>query len=310
MKEMGVGDDMRSRILSPGFDDVRYSETAKFWVLDTIKGRHAFLKSLNRYIIDNVASDAPGRDPQQPGSEAETGLGINRTKTPGGPASKAKRPTMQWMAPPTSAPQVKTKVIDKAVKFDKTILFKGGDLARLNSAIGERGHILENLASTPPTDLSRRAGCLYFAKHIVVARRYAGFASRRMGEGVVPVGILYIIIPNEKLADSVEVIASHWGDYVWTNRLQRYPVAGHLARYTRAPVLIAPCLNASTDQVARWESEGRTSAILEPWKVDGQSATQYCIQDAVRIEEIGAVSRVWVDGIASKREGGEGSSRR
>ncbi|KAI9696705.1 MAG: hypothetical protein M1836_005067 [Candelina mexicana] len=309
MLAMGVDIDLRARILTPGFEDIRFSESAKHWVVDTIKARHAFLKTLNRYINDDFVWDNPSGYSQPPGQQAEAGLAIDRTKTPGGPPSEAKRPQMQWMAPPTPLPQVKSKVVDQKVKNDETLLFKGGDLARLETAIGERGLILENLASELPTDFSRRAGCLYFTKQLGVARRYAEFASRRMNGDVVPVAILNVITPNEKLADALEVTGNHWADYVWANRLQLYPVAGHLARYTRASILIGPTLNVSTDQVVEWRREGRTSTTLDPWKVDGQSATQYCIQDAVRIEEMGAVSRLWVDAITVRRDAGEGSSR-
>ena len=125
MASMGIGPALRARILTPGYEDIRFSQTAKDWVIESIEDRYGFLKSLGDWITT-----------PQHGSQRSTtveGLELERSHTPAGPASPAKFPFLRTFEHP-SQPRVRSLSGVLAVGDDEMILMKGGPLERLNKA--------------------------------------------------------------------------------------------------------------------------------------------------------------------------------
>lgn len=54
MRDMGMDEKTCDRIVTPGFDDIRLCQTAKYWVLETVKDRYAFLNALDFLITHQI----------------------------------------------------------------------------------------------------------------------------------------------------------------------------------------------------------------------------------------------------------------
>lgn len=200
------------RNLIPGFDEIRLRESTRYWVVETLKDRYAFLTSLT-FVINY-----PYHGRHRPISRGSNQ--IDRTNTPSGPPSMARTPPLHFFAPPPHIPQVETVVEALQVGSDDTILYKGGAIARLEGAVRSDGQVqIARLASTPPTDFERDAPSLSFTKQRECAEKYARWAAARNGTNEVPVGILYLFAPKCLLDDVVEIYGNELKEFVWCNRL-------------------------------------------------------------------------------------------
>ena len=51
MDRMGINTDLRNLILDPEYEDVRLSQTARFWVIDALTANYRSLKSLENVVM-------------------------------------------------------------------------------------------------------------------------------------------------------------------------------------------------------------------------------------------------------------------
>lgn len=52
--DMGLKHELRQNILYPEFAALRRKESAKYWALDTLNARYAFLRSINDYVLEHA----------------------------------------------------------------------------------------------------------------------------------------------------------------------------------------------------------------------------------------------------------------
>ena len=286
MTTMGIGPNLRACILTPGYENIRLGRSAMEWVIETIEDRYGFLRSLGTWIT------TPQHGRQRPTTiESLDSSNLGRSQTPVGPASRAKLPTLRTFEHP-SQPHVRLLTDVLPVGEDEVLLVKGGSLTRLNQAQSQGTNRLASQFSAPPSDLSQRPA-YYFSKQLEVARRYAMWARVRNND-IVPVGILYLVIPKALLSDAVEIVGSAFKEFLWKNRLG-LNLPAHLQYYDQAPALIGPIIWKSTLSIADLEAHGEDWQLLTPLRLHhGESATQYCVDSSSLIDRMNEHGRICV----------------
>lgn len=292
IRSMGMTKAFRKRIMSQRYNRVRLSETAKFWVVDTVEAKYTFLmglfnKVLGRHVKQTEFVSLQSRmakvKVEQEGKKTGKELKI-------GESSKASHSLIASTTDQFSAQEA------------EMVMYKGGKMKRLLNAINQKltpsTIDLESLASTPPTDFERVGFSLYFTKQKSLAEEFVGYAAERLDNGKwVEVGLLTLTIPTSMLANMVEIDGSAWKEYVWRQRLndhRNFP--NHLGQYEAADILLGGMLQISTKKVEEIEESGGNYTHLEPCKLfDGTIGSQYCFKSRDLVKKANSVCRAWIE---------------
>jgi hypothetical protein len=272
MASMGVCEELRHRILSPGFEKFRTMETARHWVIDTMRTTYRFLMSVNDRVLETCATPTnnvfgPRVPPARP---IDTPL--KAVPPPGASAPSARRPPIGLFAPPPPSPVVATIAETLRVEPHERILFHGSDFEKLRRAIGANGCLhLQKTLSEPPTDYSSVLALGYFTKQRWAALEYAKWVRQRQMAGTASVGIMTLIVPQSLLADAGEIVGDHLLEFAWHNRLEK-ELPQHLRFYEDYNVLMGPIVKNCSQQVGRHSSWN--SLELMKHETTGKCATQ------------------------------------
>lgn len=289
IRSMGMTRALRGKIMSHRYNNVRLTETAKFWVLDTVTAKYLFLCGLSMNVLGRHTRESGFVTLQSRMAEKNVEL---ETKTKGG---KLK------IGESSRAPQsvIATTTDQYSAHEAETVLYKGGKMKRLLNAINQQvtPNILdlESLGSTPPTDFERIGFALYFTKQKLLAEEFVGYAAERFDNGKwVEVGLLTLAIPTSMLANSVEIYGSDWKEYVWRQRLndhKNFPT--YLDQYEGVAILFGAMLPMSTRKLEMMQEKGGTYTQLV--SCDGITANQYCFKSRGLVKEVNKVCRVWIE---------------
>ena len=291
IRSMGMTRAFRKKIMHHRYNHIRLSETAKFWVLDTVTDKYRFLSGLSNTLL--------GRGIKQTGFVSLQSRLANKAE-----ASQWKKSSKESQRDQTSRPLVVASTTDEMyAQEEEIVMYKGGKMSRLRNAISEEQAAkdvhLQALASTPPTDFERAGFSLYFTKEKVLAEEFVGYAAERLDGGKwVELGMLSVALPTKVLASMVEIYESDWKQFVWKMRLQDYHnFPAHLDHYDRANILFGGMLQISTAKVHRIKESGGDYTQLEGCKLsDGTRGSQYCFKNAIMVaDEINKVARVWIE---------------
>ncbi|KAI9827086.1 MAG: hypothetical protein M1826_006450 [Phylliscum demangeonii] len=138
MTDMGMDGATRRALRTPGFDNVRFRARPQHWVIETLKDRTAFLRSISNSIVHPEL----GRKR----AVSRTGLDVDRSITPRGSPEAA-----------GSLPH----------RPDEVILFKSGVEAWLALAIPPDGRLLLGAVATMrPTDFADVELLVYFTPQV------------------------------------------------------------------------------------------------------------------------------------------------
>lgn len=292
MLAMGITQTLCNKILDPEFTDLRLTQNARYWVIDTIEAKFLFLTTLNANVLGSKLSD------QGPVSLQAR---LERSKKFSGTNSQTQ--TQKQKAEWDPQPQIQTSAVPQATSFTELLLLKGGDCGRLQKAIRLDTDLtdvnrIENVRSTPPGDFAGAAMALYFTKQRQVAYQYATYAKTRLrtaGEDPIAVGILEVVIPRELTTGSVEIYGETWQEFVWNHRLQR-PTPDHLRWIDEAPMVMGPVVTCSPDKFRKLVHNGIDHKALEPLKLAGdESASQYFLRDAELMRQINEQGRFQIE---------------
>ena len=165
---MGITQNLCQQVLDPRFTDLRLTQNARSWVLDTIKAKFDFLLALDNVIL--------GSTPSEQGSMSLQAR-LERSKKSSGTESKfwekeaGRRPELQ----------VESTVTQQSILDTEFLLLKGGDCGRLNKVIRLRTdrkdvNKIENILSMPPGDSAGSEAALYFTTQRQAAYHYARYA--------------------------------------------------------------------------------------------------------------------------------------
>lgn len=304
MTSMGVGVELRRRILNPKYDEIRKTQTAMHWVLETMTDLWDFLLTFSPQV-DNpnlFLRFSLTFNPQMDNPELRLAgpVSLASPMEPSNTTSSSSMSKMKQTPSKTSGkPETLATTSDRAPKAGETILFKGGALHRLRQAVNfydpnGPANNLDALFSTPPTDFSRNQAYWYFTKQESVAAMYADYSRTRVGEERIEAGILSVVVPNDLLSEVLEIFGSDFKEFVWHNRLG-LKIPQRLAYYAEAEALIGPILSVSTSKVQRMASRGETFNELELLRLStGDSATRFCFQSVKLVEKMNERGRIWV----------------
>jgi hypothetical protein len=287
---MGITQTMCDKILDPEFSDIRLTQNARYWVIDTIEAKFLFLTSLNTNVLGSKVSD------QGPVSLQAR---LERSKK----SSSASSQPQKYKAEREPQPQILASAVPQAISDTELVLLKGGDCGRLQKAIRVGTDLkdvnrIENVRTIPPGDFAGIAVGLYFTKQRQVAYRYASYARNRFltdGEDPIAVGILQVVIPRELTAGSVDIYGAKWQEFVWNHRLQ-HPTPDHLRWIEKAPMVIGPVSTCSPDKFMRLVHDGMDYRALEPLRLaGGESVTQYFLKEADLMRKINEQGRFQIE---------------
>ena len=268
---MGITETLCKQILDPEFTDLRLTQNARYWVIDTIEAKFSFLTSLNMNVLGSRPSD-----------HGPVSLQARLQQSKESSSSRSKM-LSQEEAGEDVKPQLQTSTTTQAISDTELLLFKGGDCVRLKRAIRLRKETqdvnrIQNVLNEPPGDFAGLARGLYLTKQKQTAYLYASYAKTRLetaGEDPIAVGILHVILPRELTTASVEIHGEMWQEFVWSQRLQ-LPTADHLLWIDEAPLIIGPVVKSSTDQLDKLADNGMDHKVLRPLRLQGgESASQH-----------------------------------
>lgn len=289
LRNMGLSDDFRNRILDRSFDWIRLSKSASHWAIASIESDYDFLFSLEKSIWDRMASQ----------NVAST--------VPGWLFSDHASQHVPYKARQTEAEQ--------AWRF---MLFKGGRESQLRRCIEDNGKVdLGWLAAKPPSDFhptSREH--IYLTASRYVAEQYAAYAERRSHCGDRG-AVLTIAIPYEYVTHA-DMVGSAWHDLVWyslhptpskirdSNSARILPseisyeegsriLPKYLNRYEEEGLLIGAVPNASPERMPRLPNPSSIGVLKLPGP-DRQTMSHWVIRGEVFRNELERLCRrfAWI----------------
>lgn len=308
LKKMGMSKDMRDRILDPEFKDLRLTQSARYWVKDTINEAFYFLTTLSSRMEQRLASQAPRvnspdsslpprpaiRPEQSRGARGASRGGRGGGQQRGRGGGRGGRGGGQQPLPDGRAPHPPPERVENRI-----MLFKGGLEARLERCFrDDRTVMFGPLQSKPPTDFHpANSTYLYLTKYHDAALMYANYAVRRTPEA--KTAVLHVAVPNELLSDSREIFGNDWRDLVWSSRnetvaeenLRELPVS--LRHYEESPILIGTICKNPTEKITLMSDK---SQLEELRRRASSKASQYVIQSIPRQREIASACKgfVWI----------------
>ena len=183
MENMGVAKALRDAILMPEFDDLRYTQSAKYWVTDAFEMRFGSLESLTERIRSGIqtkqqgpyflssGNSLPPNSPNPiplPASSSSVSLDKATKQKQGKRRQKrTKKSTMAGMETdleePSSIP-IGFTTVWKAIDKQRCVDFLDATSGRIK---------LDRLASRTPTDFHEMENTVYFTPQRFIADRYA-----------------------------------------------------------------------------------------------------------------------------------------
>ncbi|KAI9807144.1 MAG: hypothetical protein M1825_005862 [Sarcosagium campestre] len=292
LKNMGIQSRLRRDILDEEFKDLRCTQSAKYWVLETFEERIEFLLGLNSSIASK-AVQAPARQTARPSSPSSHAHPSRPTSSRGESTSKS---SPVGVVSPPSAESVPEE--DKVVGPDEQIFYKGGSLDRLQAGkVGEQGLDMRKIRTPPPSDFcGSESGC-YMTKQKELAWIYANYAKRRQSSRSIPIAIMYTIIKKVVLAPGLHIFGTdQLRRFFWAMRLeQRIPQ--DLKVYNDANILSGSCCQMSNDEMKDLQRAGGNHTMVRTGRLTGGDiATQIRFKgDDDFWDKMTENSRMWIE---------------
>jgi hypothetical protein len=262
MLNWGVGAELRAAIMDEAYTNIRLTESAQYWVKDTMEIRYLSLERLQR-------------DSQMRAQTSATSTN-NATDT---------RQNLAVIAQLTTSSAVPGRLaLYKAIAKDRV-------------GQGPTGKIsIESLVSGTPSDFRGVGGTtLYFTPTLEVAEHYRGYIRRRYN-GAAPV-MLELSVTNsfiEALSPYILGFGDLWEEIVYTSR-RGLLLRGDLKRIHRLPLIIAPIAHSHNRTISSLDDYHQISSVRHVLYVEDSEAIQYVFQGddmLYSLEEYGEVRLV------------------
>lgn len=215
LRRCGINDKLRGAILMTEFEDIRYSQSAKYWAMDAIGMNFEVLETINERLREEMHSQyaidqrrRPGctfLPDEQPQSSSSANPREGKRKMKDSASKSTKSPA------PLIAVEVKSAPVCPP---GYTTLWKGLSKQRCKGFIDPLTQALEVkvLASTPPSDFSRNHSLVHLTPQKVVADRYATWAKHK-----VPHAEIAIVQVNVPLSFSEQKVDGNFFSYLLQN---------------------------------------------------------------------------------------------
>ncbi|KUJ21800.1 uncharacterized protein LY89DRAFT_681195 [Mollisia scopiformis] len=265
MLNWGVKTELREAIMDEAYTNIRLTETAQYWVKDTMEIRYLSLERLQR--------DSQMRAQTSTTSTSNTN---NTTNTRGNPVVIPQ--------PATSSTVPGSLALYKAIAKDRVRQDSTGKIS------------IESLVSGIPSDFRGVGGTtLYFTPSLQVAEHYRGYIRRRY-EASAPL-MLALSIPNsfiEAIPPYILPFGDLWKEIVYTSR-RGLLLRGDLKRIHRLPLIIAPIAQSYSRTISSLDDYHQISSPRHVLHVEDSEAIQYVFQGddmLYRLEEYGEVKDI------------------
>jgi hypothetical protein len=269
MLNWGVGAELRAAIMDEAYTNIRLTESAQYWVKDTMEVRYLSLERLQR-------------DSQMRAQTSATSTN-NATDTRENPVV---------ITQPTTSLTVPGRLtLYKAIAKDRVGQDPTGKIS------------IENLVSGTPSDFRGVGGTtLYFTPTLEVAEHYRGYIRRRYN-GAAPL-MLELSVTNsfiEALPPLILRFGDLWKEIVYTSR-RGLLLRGDLKRIHRLPLIIAPIARSHNRTISSLGDYHQISSVRHVLYVGGSEAIQYVFQGddmLYSLEEYGEVKLVSETSVSS-----------
>lgn len=253
LEQQGLHPTTRGRILDVRFKNIRLTQSASYWALDTLNLSWEFLEGLDQRI-------------QKTKEQA-----VLRSTSPD--ISTAPSRAMKQSVSPLFSALHEGTPLKLAVETEvptavegRVLVYKGGSYTRLISIFRPDGSLnLAQIVSTPPCEFHPTRRDLYFTKQYDVALQYAEYVHTRVPPQ--EPAVLTAALPNEYTASSIEIFGPDWKKLVWLSRNNNalYEYDGILPQeldvYTEAEVLIGLTCGQGSDQINRMKSADELTVL-------------------------------------------------
>ena len=251
MISWGINIDLRNAILDPGFEQIRLSETCKFWVIDAFELRYQSLEGLGE------ESRWRARHAQRRGKQEAS----EEISLLGGYRSQRNEPCY-------------TEFPERVPGF--TRLYKGSRTSRFSTVLynDEQGKkVLELVranSGTRPTDFQAIAGglALYFTPQLHIAEQYARWDKKRAPTH--STAVFFMDVPNNFISEWKPRIlkGDEWKKLVHASRAKLFQF--HYPKelsYLRDHRLLVGPICTGTDQaiakLASWQDSNERNIMKE-----------------------------------------------
>ena len=269
MLNWGVGAELRAAIMDEAYTNIRLTESAQYWVKDTMEIRYLSLERLQR-------------DSQMRAQTSATSTN-NATDT-------------------RENPVVITQLATSSTVPGKLALYKA--IAKDRVGRDSTGKIsIESLVSGTPSDFRGVGGTtLYLTPTLEVAEHYRGYIRRRYN-GAAPL-MLELSVTNsfiEALPPFILRFGDLWKEIVYTSR-RGLLLRGDLKRIHRLPLIIAPIARSHNRTISSLNDYHQISSVRHVLYVEESEAIQYVFQGddmLYSLEEYGEVRLVSENSISA-----------
>jgi hypothetical protein len=245
MLNWGAGAGLRAAIMDEAYTNIRLTESAQYWVKDTMEIRYLSLERLQRNSQMRVQTSATSMN--------------NATDA-------------------RENPVVITQLATSSTVPGRLALYK----AIANDRVGQdpTGKIsIESLVGGPPSDFRGVGGTtLYFTPTLEVAEHYRGYIRRRYN-GAAPL-MLELSVTNsfiEALPPFILRFGDLWKEIVYTSR-RGLLLRGDLKRIHRLPLIIAPIARSHNRTISSLGDYHQISSVRNVLYVEDSEAIQYVFQ--------------------------------
>ncbi|KAE8441273.1 hypothetical protein EG329_005574 [Mollisiaceae sp. DMI_Dod_QoI] len=262
MLNWGVKAELRAAIMDEAYTNIRLTESAQYWVKDTMEIRYLSLERLQRDSQMRVQTSATSTS--------------NTTDT-------------------RENPVVITQSATSSTVPGRLALYKA--IAKDRVGQDPTGKIsIESLVSGTPSDFRGVGGTtLYFTPTLKVAEHYRGYIRRRYN-GAAPL-MLELSVTNsfiEAIPPYILSFGDLWKEIVYTSR-RGLLLRGDLKRIHRLPLIIAPIAQSHNRTISSLDDYHQISSVRHVLYVEDSEAIQYVFQGddmLYRLEEYGEVRLV------------------
>ncbi|KAF2227550.1 hypothetical protein BDZ85DRAFT_315118 [Elsinoe ampelina] len=325
---IGIADELKSAIMDPRFDDVKFTASCKFWVQESVEAAYDTLCSLNEDLKSRQSQIMRAR----PVGRRHAGS-VSSLPSQNSPSSKKLAPAGQASRDTKEQDNKSASLVDETITQAEelgvpshleghTMLWTAGVKEKLERFYdtGTRKVSLRALAMAPG-DFSGQIKVAYFTPQLVTADRYAVWLKHRVQKA--EIAVAQIAVPNvfiEGLSKAHLMYSDTrdgdpWKQLVWSSRRadEAYPKAlsylyntdlliGHIAKGTDVPFITMDSWEAVGEQhvliVREWTKEvsSREGQRVEEDVLKDVRALQWVFRTTSAREEFERVGsgKVWI----------------
>ncbi|KAI0965833.1 hypothetical protein F4678DRAFT_484682 [Xylaria arbuscula] len=294
-QRLGLSEQLYEVIMDPEYGQIRRTETAKYWIRDTMQIRYDHLLKIHEFS-------------RKRGFHVRGSSGGSSTKSEG-THQQARRRRVEPAPVNPATPEVALVDPEEQVPEGYIALWKG--LARNRIQYDDQGRVdLQSLISSPPTDFAGTAfdgPVLYFAEDRAVRVKYALYAKNRLNQTGATAEdkavVLLRLLVKKSWTEGIRrfIDGSDWKKVIWLSRRGkslRSPQAQRLGidHYADSQILIgriAQGVERGYETIESWSSITSLHVVTVPQE-EHRKAIHWCFKGRA-IEELGENSSIAID---------------